>query len=283
MANGVSNLINQQDVIDWDNLTKLCQMQCTAEEAASFLGVHLATLIRAIKREHGQTFKEYFAQHAPSGKASLRRAQLTVAMGNDKTNTPPNSSMLIWLGKQMLGQGDKHQDIDDIDMPVTLPAKRMGAPHKYPRLLEDRRALMSAVIECGKQGFSESEIAVAVGISRRTLKSWASPNHGSHVPEFAEAFERALLASQAWWEAKARKGGIGTEPGMINAQVWKHVTSCRFRADYAERPTAYTPGQGASAKVEINYIMAAPNQLHSTNQPKHITINANPIDVDTDE
>ena len=79
MGKGVSKISPQRAVINWDDLTKLCQMQCTAEEAASFLGVHLATLIRAIKREHGQTFKEYFAQHAPSGKASLRRAQLQLA------------------------------------------------------------------------------------------------------------------------------------------------------------------------------------------------------------
>jgi len=263
--------------IDMDMLTNLVRIQCTLEECAGVLNVSKSALSRRLADENGETFAEFFKRHQDEGKASLRRAQFKAATEDRQP------AMLVWLGKQMLGQGDKHQDIDDIDMPTTLPAKRMGAPHKYPRLLEDRRALMSAVIECGKQGFSESEIAVAVGISRRTLKSWASPNHGSHVPEFAEAFERALLASQAWWEAKARKGGIGTEPGMINAQVWKHVTSCRFRADYAERPTAYTPSQGASAKVEINYIMAAPNQLHSTNQPKHITINANPIDADTDE
>jgi hypothetical protein len=280
MGKGVSKIINQRAVINWDDLTKLCQMQCTAEEAASFLGVHLATLIRAIKREHGQTFKEYFAQHAPSGKASLRRAQLQLAMGSDKS--PPSPAMQIWLGKQMLGQGDRHQDLDDIDMPVTLPVKRIGAPHKYPRALEDRRALMSAVIECGRQGFSECEIAEAIDVSRVTMKGWANPNHQSHVPEFAEALDRAKHASQAWWERQARKGGIGTEPGMINAQVWKHVTACRFRADYAERPVAYAPGQaGAGARVKINYIMAAPTQLHSTPQREHITIDANPIDADT--
>ena len=282
MANGVSKMNNQQAVIDWDNLTKLCQMQCTAEEAASFLGIDYATLIRALKREHGQTFKEYFAQHAPSGKATLRRAQLTMAMGSDKR--PPNPSMLIWLGKQMLGQGDKHQDIDDIDMPETLPLKRVGRPHKYPRALEDRRDMMSAVIRCGRQGFSETEIAVAIGVGKVTMQHWANPNHSSYVPEFAEALTRAKEAAQAWWESKARKGAIGTEPGMINAQAFKFVLASRYRADYAERPAVYAPGQGgASAKVEINYIMAAPNQLHSTNQPNHITIQANPIDADTDE
>jgi hypothetical protein len=71
---------------------------------------------------------------------------------------------------------------------------------------------------------------------------------------------------------------------MINAQVWKHVTSCRFRADYAERPLAYAPGQAsAGANVQINYIMAtpAPQQLHSTTQREHIAIDAQPIDNDT--
>jgi len=105
-------------VINWDDLTKLCRMQCTGEEAASFLEVDYDTLNSACKREHGLTFSEYFAEKAPSGRASLRRAQFTLALGSEKT--PPNPTMLIWLGKQMLGQKDKLEFGGDPDNPVAV-------------------------------------------------------------------------------------------------------------------------------------------------------------------
>jgi len=88
-------------VIDWETADKLCAIQCTGDEIAAFLGIHYETLNTACTRDHGMSFPDYFAQKATTGKISLRRAQFQAAT-EDR-----NPTMMIWLGKQMLGQNDK--------------------------------------------------------------------------------------------------------------------------------------------------------------------------------
>jgi len=86
--------------IDWDKVDKLCAIQCTGEEIAGVLGCDYDTLSGAIWREKELSFSEYFAQKASHGKMSLRRTQYTAAMDG-------NPTMLVWLGKNWLGQTDK--------------------------------------------------------------------------------------------------------------------------------------------------------------------------------
>ena len=85
--------------IDWDQVDKLCAIHCTGEEQASILGVDYDTLNRACHREHNRSFADYFAQKSATGKMSLRRRQYTSAMDG-------NTTMLVWLGKNRLGQSD---------------------------------------------------------------------------------------------------------------------------------------------------------------------------------
>lgn len=108
---------------------------CTAEEVAAECGINYSTLNR---REGGA---EAFEKGANRAKASLRRRQFEVAMGRDampaeymrdkkgdlvlqdgmpillraeQERVAPSIAMLIWLGKQHLGQSDKfHFDADD--------------------------------------------------------------------------------------------------------------------------------------------------------------------------
>ena len=91
-------------VIDYTTLERLCHLQCTGEECAAVLGISYETLNTRLKDDGEGGFLEYNKRHGQSGKASLRRLQWKVA---EKGNT----SMLIWLGKQYLGQSDK-KDID---------------------------------------------------------------------------------------------------------------------------------------------------------------------------
>jgi hypothetical protein len=86
--------------INWDDVDKLCGLQCTEEEVAQFLGVSVDTLARACKREYRMSFAEYFSQKRGLGRVSLRRAQWQAAQKG-------NPTMLIWLGKQYLEQKDK--------------------------------------------------------------------------------------------------------------------------------------------------------------------------------
>ena len=88
--------------IDYEVVDKLCHIQCTGEEIASVLGIDYDTLQRAVKRDHKKSFAEYSEQKRSGGKASLRRMQWKAAESG-------NTTMLIWLGKQMLNQSDKSQ------------------------------------------------------------------------------------------------------------------------------------------------------------------------------
>ena len=89
--------------IDFNELEKLCGLQCTAEEIAGWFGVSVDTIERRVKEKYDIGFAEYFDQRRSDGKISLRRRQFQTAMSG-------NPSLLIWLGKQYLGQSDK-QDI----------------------------------------------------------------------------------------------------------------------------------------------------------------------------
>lgn len=97
--------------IDWETVRKLCAMQCTGEEIASFLNINYDTLQRAVKREHKMSFADYFKKHSANGKISLRRKQYEVA-------TSGSVPMLIWLGKQYLDQKDKQELGGDPNNPI---------------------------------------------------------------------------------------------------------------------------------------------------------------------
>lgn len=86
--------------VDWETVDGMMAIQCTGEEIAGVLGCDYDTLVRAIKREKDCTFAEYFAQKSADGKMSLRRTQYNAALEG-------NATMMVWLGKQWLGQTDK--------------------------------------------------------------------------------------------------------------------------------------------------------------------------------
>ncbi len=87
--------------IDMDQLTQMVRIQCTAQECASVLGVSEDTIDRRLKEKNEVGFAEFYKKHANEGKASLRRLQWKAAEAG-------SIPMLIWLGKQTLGQRDKH-------------------------------------------------------------------------------------------------------------------------------------------------------------------------------
>lgn len=95
--------------IDWEQLDKLCAIHCTKAEIADILGVSEDTIDRRCKEEHECSFAVYYKKHQAHGKASLRRQQFKTAMKG-------NPTLLVWLGKQMLGQSDApHEDDGDLE------------------------------------------------------------------------------------------------------------------------------------------------------------------------
>ena len=94
--------------IDFEMLEKLCELHCTRDEICNFLKVNDETLSARISEQGYDSFSTYYKKHLGGGKISLRRLQWKAA---NEGSVP----MLIWLGKQVLGQKDKiEQDIKDV-------------------------------------------------------------------------------------------------------------------------------------------------------------------------
>ena len=106
--------------VDWDQFDKLCAMQCPIREIASWFEMTTDTLEARIRETFDCSFSDIFEEKRGKGKISVRRKQYEVAMSG-------NVTLLIWLGKQWLGQTDKQEieqtndvkisiDIDDLKM-----------------------------------------------------------------------------------------------------------------------------------------------------------------------
>lgn len=85
-------------VIPQDEVQHLASVGCTDREIAEWFAVDENTL--------RYNFKDYLAKGRSELKHSLRRTQLRVALDG-------NVSMLIWLGKNILGQSDNPQNTED--------------------------------------------------------------------------------------------------------------------------------------------------------------------------
>ena len=93
--------------IDQEQFEKLCGLQCTEEEIASWFKCSVDTLESWVKKTYNQkTFTDVYKIYSASGKISIRRNQFKMA--------EYNPSMAIFLGKQYLGQRDEvHTTIND--------------------------------------------------------------------------------------------------------------------------------------------------------------------------
>lgn len=85
--------------IDYKTLDSLCAIHCTGEEIAAILEIDYDTLNRRLSTEGHGGFAEYFKRKSAKGKASLRKRQFSSAIDG-------NVPMMIWMGKQLLGQSD---------------------------------------------------------------------------------------------------------------------------------------------------------------------------------
>ncbi len=97
----------QRTEIDLGQLSKLGAFQATLNEVAAWFDVSTTTIDERLAENklyeyEGKqlTFREIFENGKLKGKANLRRLQMIQAEKG-------NATMLIWLGKQLLGQKDQ--------------------------------------------------------------------------------------------------------------------------------------------------------------------------------
>lgn len=91
--------------INKDEVMKLASIGCSNDEIAAFFDCSKDTVERRFAAE--------IAKGRENGKTRLRRLQIQAA---EKGNVV----MLIWLGKQMLGQKDKQEISGDTEQPLTI-------------------------------------------------------------------------------------------------------------------------------------------------------------------
>ena len=109
-------------LIDWKAVDRLLQAGCAGTQIAARLGIRAEVLYDGCQREHKADFTEYSRQRKEAGDTMLHEQQFAAAMKG-------NITMQIWLGKQRLGQKDKHdhttndKDISLDDARIALLAK----------------------------------------------------------------------------------------------------------------------------------------------------------------
>jgi len=125
--------------IDWVQFEKLCAMFCTHEEICAWFQITPKTLETRCKKQYGQTFYKVYKEKSAMGKASLRRKQMELAMRGDKT-------MLIWLGKNNLGQ------VDSIEHRIALEEQKVKALSTDELIAQAKEVLPLLVIDKPKDG-----------------------------------------------------------------------------------------------------------------------------------
>jgi len=120
-----------------ENLCKLCP---TYDEVATFFGCDKRTIIN--RRNAEPDFKEAMDRGYDNGKLALRRWQMQAAEKG-------SAAMLIFLGKNLLGQRDQ---VDQVVTSTVTQSFTLKAPHEY------RLPQASTVPETIEGDFSQQEI-----------------------------------------------------------------------------------------------------------------------------
>lgn len=87
---------------EYSTFEALCAINCTEDDICYAMKVTDKTLNRILKEQYNMSFSDCFKKYSANGRISLRKKQFEVAKAG-------NVPMLIWLGKQYLGQTDKKE------------------------------------------------------------------------------------------------------------------------------------------------------------------------------
>jgi len=91
--------------IDWPLIDEMLLDMCEANEIAAALFISSEILSEKIKEKYKMEFSAYRNNKRAKTIQNLRKEQLVLSKSN--------ASMSVWLGKQYLGQKDKHENQDN--------------------------------------------------------------------------------------------------------------------------------------------------------------------------
>lgn len=99
--------------IDWDRVEQIAMAGANGRQIAAAIGIHYNTLERRCKEDLNSDFSEFLQTKREKGDHLLLMKQYDLAMQGDR-------GMLIWLGKQRLGQRERSEyDMTTNKEPIT--------------------------------------------------------------------------------------------------------------------------------------------------------------------
>jgi|TARA_R110000772_G_scaffold2899_1_gene10750 hypothetical protein len=104
----VKNVGRPKIILNLEELERLSRLNCTMPEISAYFDIPLRTLEDKFANE--LDVRKAIEKGRATGKLSLRRRQIQIM---EETNNP---TMAIWLGKQLLGQTDKQEIIQEINI-----------------------------------------------------------------------------------------------------------------------------------------------------------------------
>lgn len=94
--------------IDWKKVDDLMVSGCPGTEIAAYFGIHPDTFYKRVEKQYNMGFSAYLHEKRSKGEALLRAKQFAKALGLSKDG---DNMMLIWLGKNRLGQKENHEPV----------------------------------------------------------------------------------------------------------------------------------------------------------------------------
>ena len=112
------------------------------------------------------------------------------------------------------------------------------------------------VIELASQGKSKAQMAATIGVTRKTMWTWAQ-----QYPEFLNAFELAEELCQQWWENVGQTYLVNTKDGdSLNTGLWARSMAARFPKDYTDRTKHEVTGKD-EGPIQIDHVVDVAQSL----------------------
>lgn len=124
------NMSRPKIPIDWKRVDELLEAGCLGTEIAAFFGIHPDTFYGRVESKYDMGFSHYSAQKKSTGEALIREAQFKKAVKK------LDNTMLIWLGKQRLGQ---RENITENDISQETTAQYLKVIQQLASLQSDRK------------------------------------------------------------------------------------------------------------------------------------------------
>lgn len=122
--------------IDWERVDELLECGCLGNEIAAHYNMHPNTFYDRVVNKYKMSFTDYQAEKKFKGDSLIRESQFKKAIKK------LDNTMLIWLGKQRLGQKENHDD----NQSTPILSKAFDAVIGQLNALQSERNIATSVV-----------------------------------------------------------------------------------------------------------------------------------------